>query len=451
MKIRSVFQAAFFLLLLFLGTNFVAVVGMAQEPPADESSYQAVTVSDPTISVDHLRVLLRPLTKEELEVEASVWLKELRTKIEEVGVAELKIQSLSDVENGDDLQKQLVDLRTQETSLVEHQRLILDALQAKGGDVEEMEQFLTAVTDLGETTDAVSYRAAAIVRAKAWILSEDGGQLVARRIVVALLVLLVFWVMSKFAGRIISRWLAKQPRASTLLEDFARRTTGGVVLIVGLLMALSVLGVQIGPMMAALGAGGFIVGFALQETLGSFASGLMIMVYRPFDVDDYVSIAGDEGTVKEMSLVSTSLLTVDNKVVVVPNKKAWNDTIVNFTGKNVRRVDLVFGISYDDDIQRAIDLLSEIARDHPLILDEPVPNIRVDELADSSVNLFCRPWVETANYWAVYWDLTHQVKVRFDAEGISFPFPQRDVHLDSPPTASGTKPVNALPEPSVQD
>ena len=214
--------------------------------------------------------------------------------------------------------------------------------------------------------------------------------------------------------------------------------------IVGFLMALSVLGVEVGPLMAALGAGGFIVGFALQETLGSFAAGLMIMVYRPFDVDDYVSIAGDEGTVKEMSLVSTSLLTVDNKVVVVPNKKAWSDTIVNYTGKNVRRVDLVFGISYEDDIQHAIDVLTEIAREHPLILDEPVLNVRVDELADSSVNLFCRPWVETGNYWAVYWDLTHQVKERFDAEGISFPFPQRDVHFDSAPVLGSERAANPL-------
>jgi small conductance mechanosensitive channel len=200
------------------------------------------------------------------------------------------------------------------------------------------------------------------------------------------------------------------------------------VFVVGILMALAVLGVQIGPLMAALGAGGFIVGFALQETLASFASGLMIMVYRPFDVDDYISVAGMEGTVKEMSLVSTKLLTIDNKVLIIPNKKAWGDTIVNFTGRDIRRVDLVFGIGYGDDIQHATDLLMEIAREHTLVLDEPPVTVHVDALADSSVNLFCRPWVKTTDYWTVHWDLTRQVKDRFDAEGISFPFPQRDVH-----------------------
>jgi small conductance mechanosensitive channel len=130
-----------------------------------------------------------------------------------------------------------------------------------------------------------------------------------------------------------------------------------------------------------------------------------------------------------MSVVSTTLLTVDNKLLVIPNKKAWGDTITNFTGKDIRRVDLVFGTGYDDDIQRAIDVLKEVAGKHELVLDEPAVNVQVDELADSSVNLFCRPWVKTKDYWPVRWDLTRQVKERFDAEGISIPFPQRDVHM----------------------
>jgi small conductance mechanosensitive channel len=203
------------------------------------------------------------------------------------------------------------------------------------------------------------------------------------------------------------------------------------VFVIGILTALSGLGVEVGPLMAAVAAGGFIVGFALQETLGSFASGLMIMVYRPFDVDDYVAVAGGGGTVKEMSLVSTTLLTIDNKVLIIPNKKAWADTIVNYTGRDMRRVDPVFGIGYSDDIQQAGDVLSELANEHSLVLDEPPVIVHVDELADSSVNLFCRPWVKTRDYWTVRWDLKRQVKERFDAEGISTPFLQRDVHLDS--------------------
>ena len=255
----------------------------------------------------------------------------------------------------------------------------------------------------------------------------------------ALIILALTWIVSKFAGRATARVLSRYPRASQLLENFARRTAGWIVFIVGILTALAALGVEVGPLMAALGAGGFIVGFALQETLGSFASGLMIMVYQPFDVDDYVAVAGVEGTVKAMSLVSTTLLTIDNKVLVIPNKKAWGDTITNFTGKDLRRVDLVFGIGYEDDIQLAMDLLKRITDEHELVLEEPATNIQVDALADSSVNLLCRPWVKTSDYWTVHWDLMRQVKDRFDAEGISIPFPQRDVHIHSS-AASATPP-----------
>lgn len=236
MMTRSVPKTVVWLCLVFLAIEFVAVIGRAQEPSADDSSNQAVTASDAVIPVDHLKVLLRPLNREELEVEANEWLEQLRSKITEVGATELKIQALAEGETDDDLTKQLIDRRTQESDLVEHMRIILAALQAKGGDVQEMEQFIEAVTDLGETTDATSYLAAVVASARTWMASEDGGQLMARRIVVALLILLAFWVMSKFAGRVVSRWLAKQPRASTLLENFARRTTGGVVFIVGILM-----------------------------------------------------------------------------------------------------------------------------------------------------------------------------------------------------------------------
>ena len=226
MKSRSISLSAF---CLCLAIQLVSTVGTAQEPSGDENAYRAATASDPAIDVDRLKVLLRPLTKVELEVEASEWLEQLRSKITEVGATELKIKSLGADEDGAELTKQLISLRTEESDMVEHVRIVLAALQAKGGDVEESEQYLSAVTDLGETTDATSYWAAVVASARTWIASEDGGQLMARRVIVALLILLAFWVMSKFAGRIISRWLAKQPRASTLLEDFARRTTGGVV------------------------------------------------------------------------------------------------------------------------------------------------------------------------------------------------------------------------------
>ncbi|UCG81890.1 MAG: mechanosensitive ion channel [Desulfobacterales bacterium] len=182
-------------------------------------------------------------------------------------------------------------------------------------------------------------------------------------------------------------------------------------------------------LMAGLGVAGFIVGFALQDTLGNFASGMMILLYRPYDLGDLVDVAGVFGEVDKMSLVSTTILTIDNQTVVVPNSKIWGDVIKNVTAQDLRRVDMVFGISYSDDIPKAESLLNDILKSHDRILDEPEPIVRVHRLGESSVDFVVRPWVKVDDYWEVYWDVTRTVKLRFDEEGVSIPFPQRDVHV----------------------
>jgi len=141
--------------------------------------------------------------------------------------------------------------------------------------------------------------------------------------------------------------------------------------------------------------------------------------------------------VQALNLVSTTIKTFDNKVMIVPNNTRWNNVITNATGSPTRRVDLVFGIAYTDDVDHAADVLESVVRDHPLTLADPPPTIRVHELGDSSVNLICRPWVKTPDYWTVYWDLMREVKKRFDAEGLSIPFPQRDIHVHHADPASG--------------
>lgn len=420
-----------------VGSLYIVAAAAAQDGANEGSDYQAVTAVDPAVPVDHLKVMLRPLVKEELEVEANTWQDLLRSKINEVAQLELEIKGLAEGESSEELTAKLLELRQEETALVQRTRTVLESLQTKGGDTEEAIQFIDAVSDINETTDATSYWAAVRAEFTTWLTSDDGGKLLVKRLLAALVILFICWLISRIAGNLTAKVLARHPRASNLLENFARRTTGGLVFVIGVLMALSVLGVEIGPMIAALGAGGFIVGFALQETLGSFASGMMIMIYRPFDVDDYVNVSGVEGTVKELSLVSTTLVTIDNKVLVIPNKMAWGDTIINFTGKNERRVDLVFGIGYDDDLQQAMEVLRQVAKEHELVFDEPDVAVEVGELADSSVNLICRPWVKTQDYWKVYWDLTREVKLRFDAEGISIPYPQRDVHVHNEAALAG--------------
>lgn len=244
--------------------------------------------------------------------------------------------------------------------------------------------------------------------------------------------LLIFRLLSRITRRVVR---AASERSSLdmsiLLKNILVSTSGGLVMGLGVLMALSQIGISLAPMLAGLGVAGFIVGFALQDTLGNFAAGAMILIYRPFDVDDFVEVTGASGLVKKMNLVSTTIATFDNQTLVVPNSKIWGDVIKNVTAQTERRVDLEFGIGYDDDIEKAERVLLEIVTAHELVLDQPEPMIKLHTLGDSSVNFIVRPWTKTDNYWSVYWDLMREVKMRFDREGISIPFPQRDVHLYS--------------------
>jgi small conductance mechanosensitive channel len=158
-------------------------------------------------------------------------------------------------------------------------------------------------------------------------------------------------------------------------------------------------------------------------------------MYRPYDVGQVIEAAGMKGKVDSMNLVSTTIKTFDNQIVIVPNGEIWGGVITNVTGSDTRRVDMKFGISYSDDIAKAAKILEEIVSSHELVLKDPEPVVRLHELGDSSVNFVCRPWAKTADYWTVYWDVTRSVKERFDAEGVTIPFPQRDVHIHQ--TAKG--------------
>jgi len=216
---------------------------------------------------------------------------------------------------------------------------------------------------------------------------------------------------------------------SELLRRMVINTTRSAIMVLGFLIALSQVGVSIGPLFAGLGVAGFVIGFALQDSLSNFASGVMILIYRPFDVGDLIEAAGVRGMVSHMSIVNTTILTVDNQTIILPNNKIWGDVVRNVTAQSVRRVDLTFGISYTDDIPKTERVLQEILDNDDKVLKDPEPMVRLHELGDSSVNFVVRPWVHMNDYWDVYWSVTRAVKMRFDEEGISIPFPQRDVHL----------------------
>ncbi|WP_018275596.1 mechanosensitive ion channel family protein [Teredinibacter turnerae] len=243
-------------------------------------------------------------------------------------------------------------------------------------------------------------------------------------------ILLVFHGIATLVSRVLLRSLTSgSVNLSVLMQDMLTSMTARLIMLLGLLVALAQVGVSLGPVLAGLGVVGFVIGFALQDTLGNFAAGVMILVYRPYDVDDFVEAAGVFGKVRSMNIVSTTVLTFDNQTLIIPNSKIWGDVIKNVTAQKVRRVDMTFGIGYSDDVEHAERILADIVEENEKVLQSPEPMIKLNALGESSVDFIVRPWAKTEHYWDVYWEVTREVKMRFDREGISIPFPQRDVHI----------------------
>jgi len=535
----------FIICILFI-VWFSTPVSFSQEA---ESNYTATTISDPQVPVNDLELLLKPLTKNELIVEAEAWLQLLKNKVSQISKAEIqmrqksreidqkeeeiekKIEQLEETEKQttekvevaakaekeiqekveaidktkseieeittktqaeletkqeeerssleQDLQKKtdevaeaqqkakdtvneisqadmeltekvkkigeaevelhskvkeqllvnITKLREEQSALINRFNVVLKALKVKGGDVEEYEKYVTAVSGLGVDMESVKDVGALRIMIMGWLKSSEGGMKWLKNIIFFLLTMLAFYILACFLGNLTMKTVSRSKKFSDLLKHFFVSAVRKAVMIIGIIVALSMLEVQIAPFIAGLGVAGFVLGFALQGTLSNFASGLMILIYRPYDVGHIIEAAGTKGKVDSMNLVSTTIKTFDNQIVIVPNGEIWGGVITNVTGSETRRVDMTFGISYTDDIAKAVKILEDIVSKHELVLKDPEPVIKLHELGDSSVNFVCRPWAKTADYWTVYWDVTRAVKERFDAEGVSIPFPQRDVHI----------------------
>jgi small conductance mechanosensitive channel len=491
------------------------MVALAADEATDAPEPEAVTAGDPAIPTGELKLLLVPLTKDELIIEADAWQALVQDKTAEIARAEIAVKRQNEEialtketeakaeqakekleavtaaveeakESGDaaaiaeaeqaaaeaeaevadateaaeatlaaaaeaatgtaldeaqdakraakaELLETVNQLREERVVLVDNFRAVIDALDAKTdegdgttqGLIKDYRLYISAISGLTvDVQDATSAWSAL----SGWAMSEEGGLRWAKNIALFLGILIVARILAGIARGAVGRGLRRM-ELPTLLRDFLGGAVYWVILIGGLLMALSALEVSMGPLLAMVGAAGFIVAFAMQDSLSNFASGLMILFFRPFDTGDVVEAGGVSGTVESMNLVATTVKTFDNKRMIVPNNKIIGDVITNATGVPTRRVDMEFGIGYDDDIDRAQEILTEIVGNHPQVLSDPAPTIRLNTLADSSVNFIVRPWSRTADYWGVYWDITREVKRRFDAEGIGIPYPQQDVHL----------------------
>jgi small conductance mechanosensitive channel len=243
--------------------------------------------------------------------------------------------------------------------------------------------------------------------------------------------LIIFYVGKFVIGMVVGaiHKLMQKQQVDKTLETFICNLVRTVLMVVVVIAAIGALGVETTSFIAIFGAAGLAVGLALQGSLSNFASGVLIVLFRPYRVGDFIEAAGIAGSVEQVQILTTILKTGDNKQIIVPNSQIMDSIITNYSANPTRRVDMVIGVSYSDDLDKVRETLQQLIAADDRILNEPAATIAVSELADSSVNFVVRPWVNVADYWAVKFDLTEAIKKRFDKDNISFPFPQQDVHL----------------------
>ena len=248
----------------------------------------------------------------------------------------------------------------------------------------------------------------------------------------------IFFALAIFiVGRMVAKLIVKLVRTlltkanmDIILVNFISSIISTILLLFIIIASLNQLGVDTTSLIALIGAAGLAIGLALQGSLQNFAAGVMLIVFRPFKAGDFVEAAGTSGIVESISIFTTIMRTGDNREVIIPNGAIYSGTITNYSARDTRRVDMVFGIGYGDDIKKAKEILKRLMDEDERILKEPAPLVAVAELADSSVNFNVRPWVKSADYWDVKFDLTEKVKLVFDENQISIPYPQMDIHMD---------------------
>jgi small conductance mechanosensitive channel len=402
----------------------------AQEQTSNAEEKRLELTRDLTLdhSLQDLQLLVTPLTVDELDREAKEWLVHVQDAMMEI--ASLKIAARS--AEGESLERLRAQIKSQSgkrADLVAKFKMIVDSMELKGGDPEVIRTYRQYVSgamaaELQATDLRTSFR-----QLLDWSASKDGGIGFLFKAGIVLGSLFLLYLLARLLSATAARGIRRISNLSVLMQEFLLKIVFWLFFAIGLMIFLSLFGVNITPLFAVLGGASFILAFAMQETLGNLAAGLMIMINKPFDVGNLIDTNGIMGEVEAVSIVSTTVRTLDNRLIILPNSKVWGSIITNVTVSSKRRVDLVFGISYGDDIETASKVLEELVARHPLVLDEPEPNIKVHELGDSSVNFICRPWVKTEDYWTVHWDLTRQAKEGLEAAGITIPFPQRDVHL----------------------
>ncbi|MBL4768486.1 MAG: mechanosensitive ion channel family protein [Rhodobacteraceae bacterium] len=416
-------------LLILIGILALPVNAFAQQTDDGAINFQAPNAANNTdLTKSELRLLTLPMPEADLAKLAEVWQGHLQDGVTTNVLLNLELLKATG-SKASDIREKIIVSATKLSSTLEKYQTVLTEWEQKGASTDTLtlhNKYADAVTaELFRVTDIQ-----ALLRiAKVWLLSSNGGLGFLIKVASGIVAFFAVVLLARFNRRMISRALERTSTLSHLLKSFIQKFVYWLTLAVGVVLILAAIGMNVTPVFAVFGGISFILAFALQDTLGNLASGLMIMVMKPFDTGDLIHVSGTSGIVDNVSIIATTIRTFDNQIIVVPNSKVWGDVITNVNAAAERRVDLVFGIGYTDSAPKAIEILTKLIEQNKYCLTDPAPSIFVGELADSSVNIFCRPWVKTPDYWTVYWGLLRQAKEQFDAEGISIPFPQRDVHL----------------------
>lgn len=396
-----------------------------EAPPPPEVP---AAVVNPATPPEELTLRLIPLTKEELAEAASQLMAQATVAAQAVVDADIAARALEG-DAATAAREQVIERTETRNAILTALGEVLASWEKKNGDeaaIADMRAWRNAI--FVEETRAADVETL-LAQGLDWMTDRDGGVALAIGAAVIVAALLGLLFVARIVRRVARRAFGRVPNLSKLLQAFLVGVVYWLVLSIGLMVVLSALGVDISPVFALIGGASFILAFALQDTLGNLAAGLMIMLNRPFDEGDFVDVGGVAGTVKSVSVASTTVTTPDNQIIIIPNKNVWGNVITNVTTSPTRRVDLTFGIGYGDSIEEAQKVFEKVVAAHPLVMKDPAPVIRVHALGASSVDFIVRPWVRGGDYWTVYWDLTRQVKEALDAAGVSIPFPQQDVHM----------------------
>lgn len=413
---------------LYLFSLFFSIAN-AQQPAQSDPYQNSISVaSEANVDEDVLSRHVVALGAEDLRKIADIWQHRVQANLARIaeGVTQLEIVA-------DDQVPELVDqikaTNRQNIGDFQNYLVVVNALERKGGseeDVKKHQGFIKGfITEL-----LLSYQWSAIVHlSKDWILSGRGGLRALSGVVQALIIMAAAFLVGGVLKRVSGRWLRGRNVENEIAAVVFPNVLHWSILVLGLFVALLGLGVNLGVTTAIIGGLGFLLAFMLQNLFQSVIGGLLLQATNPYLKGDIISINQMIGTVVDVNMISTKLRTFDNRLVQIPNQTIWQGAMENLSKYRVRRVDLVFGIGYSDDIERAKATLAQIVEADKRCLRSPETRIFVGELGPSSVNVFCRPWVRTDDYWDVMWDLTEIGKTRLQNEGISIAFPQMDVHV----------------------